>query len=81
MTCCARSCQTFLHGAAKTYLRVADLALPAVLGRVLFTNLAVLFLAAASAIDGDLRLVGGLAVAADEAACLLFDKMKALTAG
>ena len=63
------------------YLRVAGLALPAVLGRVLFTNLAVLFLAAASATDGDWRLAGGLAVAAIEAEGLLLDKMKALTAG
>ena len=81
MTCWARSCQTCLRGAAKAYLRVAGLALPAVLGRVLFTNLAGLFLAAASATDGDLRLTDGLALAAVVAGGLLFDKMKALTAG
>ena len=62
-------------------MRVAGLALPAVLGRVLFTNLAVLFLAAASATDVDWRLAGGLAVAAIGAEGLLLDKMKALTAG
>ncbi len=65
------------------YLRVAGLALPAVCVRVLLTNLAELFLLAASATDVDLRFTAGLAVAAAAvvAAGLLFDKMKALTAG
>ena len=63
------------------YLRVSGLALPAVCVRVLLTNLAELFLLAASAIDVDLRFTAGLAVAAVAAAGLLFDKMKALTAG
>ena len=63
------------------YLRVAGLALPAVCVRVLLTNLAELFLLAASATDVDLRFTAGLAVAAVAAAGLLFDKMNALTAG
>ena len=79
MTCWERSCQTCLQGAARAYLRVAGLALPAVLGRVLFTNLAVLFLAAARATEGDWRLAGGLAVAAIGAEDLLLDKMIMVT--
>ena len=63
------------------YLRVAGLALTAVCVRVLLTNLAELFLFAASATDVDLRFTAGLAVAAVVAAGLLFDRMKALTAG
>ena len=63
------------------YLRVAGLALPAVCVRVLLTNLDEFFLLAASAKDVDLRFTAGLAVAAVVAAGLLFDKMKALTAG
>ena len=63
------------------YLRVAGLALPVVCVRVLLTNLAELFLLAASATDVDWRLAGGLAVAAVGAEGLLLDKMKALTAG
>lgn len=63
------------------YLRVAGLALPVVCVRVLLTNLAELFLLAASATGVDLRFTAGLAVAAVVAACLLLDRMKALTAG
>ena len=63
------------------YLRVAGLALPAVCVRVLLTNLAELFLLAASATDVDLRFTAGLAVASVEAVGLLFDNMKAVTAG
>ena len=66
------------------YLRVAGLALPAVCVRVLLTNLAELFLLAASARDVDLRLTAGLAVVAVVAAVaagLLLDKINALTAG
>ena len=63
------------------YLRVAGLALPVVCVRVMLTNLAELFLLVASATDVDLRFTGGLAVAAVVTAGLLFDKMKALTAG
>ena len=63
------------------YVRVAGLALPAVCVRVLLTNLAELFLLAASATDVDLRLTAGLTVAAVEAVGLLLDRMKALTAG
>ena len=63
------------------YLRVAGLALPAVCVRVLLTNLAELFLLAASATDVDLRFTAGLTVAAVEAVGLLLDRMKALTAG
>ena len=73
--------QSSLRGFAVAYLRVAGLALTAVCVRVLLTNLAELFLLAASATDVNLRFTAGLAVAAVVAACLLFDKMKALTAG